>query len=86
MLNKDKTLPLDPKVIDEYVKDRGLDNIVGNIWDVVIADFEMFCDERWLDDCKGKDNSFKNILIRRYNLTTRVIGHNGKSVRQIIYK
>lgn len=71
-------------IIDKYVNDRKLDNIIGCIGYQVFEDFIEFCKENNIET--SLNNSFRCKLLQRYNLKTKVMKINKKVCRVIIKK
>lgn len=79
------TTEQDNMIIDKYVNDRKLDNIIGCIGYQVFEDFIEFCKENNIETSLN-NNSFRCKLLQRYNLKTKVMKINKKVCRVIIKK
>lgn len=79
------TTKQDNKIIDKYVNNRKLDNIIGCIGYQVFEDFIEFCKENNIETSLN-NNSFRYKLLKKYNLKTKVMKVNKKATRVIIKK
>lgn len=71
--------------IDEYVENRTIEAIVGCSCQNVYEDYLEFLNEKGYKE-KISKMQFAKKLTFKYNLTSKVIKYNGKSIRMMVQK
>lgn len=83
--HSEKIDPKEDEIIEEYVEDRGIDNIVGCSGKNVFEDFIEFCSDHKIKT-KLKNIPFRKRLYSLFQLKSYVIKYDGACVRVIIRK